>query len=198
MSNPKVSHMVATKRILRYLKGTQSFGLLFPKERKQSVAEIDAFSYSDWSGDVVERRSTLGYLFRFSNAPISWSFKKKSVVVLSSCEAEYIAAAQAACQVLWLESLLDELKVEFRKPVQLCVDNKSSINLAKNPISHGRSKHIETKFHFLRDQVNKGRIEMVYCHTDMQAADVLIKPVKSDRFKELRGMLGVTALELVN
>lgn len=199
MSKPRTSHMAAVKRILRYLKGTQDFGLLFPRSKRQGgVAEIEAFSDSDWSGDKVDRKSTSGYFFRFLKAPISWCSKKQNVVALSSCEAEYIAVAQAACQVLWMESLLEELKLHYKKPVQLFVDNKSSINLAKNPIAHGRSKHIETKFHFLRDQVNKGKLEMVYCSTDVQAADVLTKPMKTDRFKVLRSMLGVVTLENLN
>lgn len=198
MSNPKASHLVAAKRVLRYLKGTQNYGILFPRGRSSSETEIEAFSDSDWSGDTVERKSTSGYFFRIMKAPISWSSKKQNVVALSSCEAEYIAASQAACQVLWLEAMLEELKIEYKKPVKLNVDNKSSISLTKNPIGHGRSKHIETKFHFIRDQVSKGKIEVVYCQTEKQAADVLTKALKTDRFIELRKMLGVVALELVN
>jgi len=83
------------------------------------------------------------------NAPISWCSKKKNVVALSLCEVEYIAA-EATCQCSWLETLLEELKLEQKKPVQLFVDNKYAISLSKNPVFHGRSKHIETKFHFLR------------------------------------------------
>ena len=82
------------------------------------------------------------------------------MVALSSCEAEYIAGSYAACQAIWLDSLLDELKFEAKKPIKLLIDNKSTINLAKNLVSHGRSKHIETIFHFLREQVNNGKLEM--------------------------------------
>lgn len=99
---------------------------------------IKAFSDSDWCGDKGERKSTQGYLFQFLNAPISWLSKKQDVVVFSLCETEYITSSQATCQILWLESLLEELKVEYKKLVQLYVDNKFSISLAKNPITHGR------------------------------------------------------------
>jgi len=80
--------------------------------------------------------------------PISLCSKRQSVVALSSCEAEYIASAKVACQSLWWESVLEELRLEYKKPVQLQVDNKSAIDLSKNPFSHGKSKHIETKYHF--------------------------------------------------
>lgn len=84
-------------------------------------------------------------------APISWCSKKQSMVALSSCEAEYVANAETTCQSAWLEAILDELKIEYKKLVQLLVDNKSATSLSKNPVSHGRSKHIETKFHYLRN-----------------------------------------------
>ncbi|MCH82414.1 copia-type polyprotein [Trifolium medium] len=100
MSNPKASHMVAAKRILRYLKGTQDFGLAFPTSKVGSQFELEGFSDSDWCGDKDDRRSTSGHWFRFRNSPISWSSKKQNTVALSSCEAEYIAAAQAACQTV--------------------------------------------------------------------------------------------------
>ncbi|GAU32293.1 hypothetical protein TSUD_63100 [Trifolium subterraneum] len=184
MSNPKASHMVAAKRILRYLKGTQDFDLAFPTSNKESKIELEGFSDSDWCGDKEDRRSTSGYWFRFKNSLISWSSRKQSIVALSSCEAEYVAAAQAACQAVWLESLLDELKIKYVKPVKLNVDNKSAISLARNPIAHGRSKHIETKYHFLRDQVSKEKLTVEYCKTDVQIAYILTKPLRADRFKE--------------
>lgn len=162
------------------------------------MARLEAFSDSNWSGDAVERKSTSGYLFLFLKAPISWCSKKQMVVALSSCEVEYIAASQAACQILWLESLLEELKIPYKKPAELFVDNKSSISLTKNPIAHGRCKHIEVKFHFLRDQVNKGRLEMIHCRTEVQATDILTKPMKSERFRELRRMIGVVELKHSN
>jgi hypothetical protein len=195
MSNPKASHMIAAKRILRYLKGTQDFGLAFLKSNMESEFELEGFSDSDWCGDKDDRRSTSGYWFRFRNSPISWSSKKQSIVALSSCEAEYVAAAQAACQAVWLESLLDELKINYVKPVRLNVDNKSAISLARNPIAHGRSKHIETKYHFLRDQVSKEKLTVEHCSTNVQIADILTKPLKADRFKELRKLVGIVKFE---
>lgn len=115
-------------------------------------------------------------------------------MALSSCEAEYIVGSFAACQAIWLDSLLMEIKINEKKPMQLLVYNKFAINMAKNSVSHGRSKYIETKFYFLWEQVNKGIIEIVYCPTKLQTNDVLTKAMKAKRSKKLRKELGVLAL----
>lgn len=104
-------------------------------------------------------------------------------MALSSYEAEYIAASLGACQALWLESLIDEMKLQNPKPMKLLIDNKSTINLAKHPVAHGRSKHIETRFHFLRDQVNKGKLELEHCSTEKEISDIFTKPLKANKFK---------------
>jgi len=155
------------------------------------VNELIGYSDSDWCGDLTDRRSTSGYVFKFNDAVISWCTKKQPVTALSSCEAEYIAGTFATCQALWLDSVMKELKCEVMKPLTLKIDNKSTISLAKNPISHGRSKHIETKFHFIREQVTNGMIELHYCPTKLQLADGFTKAVKLDRFEFLRKELGV-------
>ena len=93
------------------------------------------------------------------NAAFSWSSKKESVVALSSCEAEYIAASMTTCQAQWINMLLMELQLVKDEKMELIINSKSAIDLAKHPVAHGRSKHIETKFHFLRDQVNKGKLK---------------------------------------
>jgi len=100
MHEPKQVHMIAVKRVLRYLKETQNFGVLFPNEAKQEEGELIGHSDSDWCGDRIDRRNTIGYIFKFSGAPISWCSKKQPVVALSSCEAEYIVGAFVACQAI--------------------------------------------------------------------------------------------------
>nr|KYP61818.1 Retrovirus-related Pol polyprotein from transposon TNT 1-94 [Cajanus cajan]KYP63036.1 Retrovirus-related Pol polyprotein from transposon TNT 1-94 [Cajanus cajan] len=195
MSDPRQSHLVAAKRIMRYLRGTLSYGILFPHHTKgDDSLHLVAYSDSDWCGDLVDRRSTMGQVFLLSGSPISWNSKKQTVVALSTCEAEYIAACAAACQALWISSLLKELKMFTGEAVDLLVDSKSAIDLAKNPVSHGRSKHIDTKFHFLRDQVSKGRIRLQHCRSEKQLADIMTKSMKSERFKELREFLNVVSL----
>lgn len=191
MHDPRQSHLVAVKRIIRYLKGTPDFGVLFPHQQEHTKLQLVAYSDSDWCGDQIERRSTMGYVFSLSGTPVSWCSKKQTVVALSTCEAEYIAACSAACQAQWLLTLLNELGLNLGEAVTLMVDNKSAIDLAKNPVAHGRSKHIEAKFHYLRDQVSKERIKLKHCVTDLQIADIMTKPLRGDRFRTLRLMLNV-------
>ncbi|CAL0319322.1 unnamed protein product [Lupinus luteus] len=196
MSSPRNSHLIAAKRILRYLKGILDHGVLFPykkSETKQNVLQLKAYTDSDWCGDQVDRRSTMSYVFFLGEAPISWSSKKQDVVALSTCKAEYIAACNGACQGVWIQALMKELSLSNGEAVELKVDNQSAINLAKNPVFHGRSKHIEIKFHYLRDQVAKGRIKLQHCETDLQIADVLTKSLKFARFRILRDKMNVKA-----
>jgi hypothetical protein len=194
MEDPRQSHMKAAIRVLKYVAGTQDFGIFFPKTAKDAKLEIVCYSDADWCGDKMDRRSTTGYFFKFLKAPVAWCSKKQPVVALSSCEAEYIAGAYAACQAVWIDSVLRELQLDVKKPITLQIDNQSAINLAKNPVLHGRSKHIEARFHFLREQVNKKLIEVVHCATGSQIADAMTKSLKIDRFLNLRNALGVFQL----
>ena len=136
------------------------FGFLFPDGSRSEVNEIIGYSDSDWYGDLTDRRSTSGYVFKFNDPSISWCTKKQQVTALSSCEAEYIAGTFATCQALYWDSVMKELKCEVVKPLTLRIDNKSPVSLAKNPISHGRSKHIESRFHFIREQMTNGMIKV--------------------------------------
>jgi len=119
-------------------------------------------------------------------------------VALSSCEAEYIVACYAACQALWLDSLLEELKIEIQRLVELYLDNKSTISLAMNPVAHGRSKHIETRFHFLHEKVSKKQLDLKYYSTEMQLANILIKGLKVNKFIVLKDKLGLSSIKIMN
>jgi len=195
--DPRKSHLIVAKRMLRYIKGTIDFGLLFPYGAQSEVSELIGYSDSDWCGDLTNRRSTSGYVFKFNDAAISWCTKKQPVTALLSCEAEYIAGTFATCQALWLDLVMKELKCDVMKPLTLKIDNKSGISLAKNPISHGRSKHIETRFHFIREQLTNGMIKLHYCPTELQLADGFTKAVKLDRFEFLRKNLGVFDMQQI-
>ena len=137
MERPKVSHLAAVKRILRYVKGTLGCGILFPASDTGQKCNLLGFTDSNWCGDKDDRKSTAGYIFMFGRTPISWCSKKEPVVALSSCETEYIAASLCACQAMWLMNLLKELSGNEGEATTLLVDNVSAINLAKNPIAHG-------------------------------------------------------------
>ncbi|KAK2361452.1 secreted RxLR effector protein [Trifolium repens] len=197
MHDPRKPHLVAAKRIFRYIKGTMDFGLFFPVGTNSDGSVLIGYSDSDWCGDITDRKSTSGYIFKFNGAAISWCTKKQEVTALSSCEAEYIAGTFAACQTLWLDSVMRELKCEAVKPLTLMIDNKSAISLTKNPISHGRSKHIDTRFHFIREKVADGMIQVQYCPTEVQLADGFTKAMKLDRFEFLMKQLGIVSLKTV-
>ena len=117
-----------------------------------------AFTDNDYAGDLDDRRSTSGFVFMLGSGAVSWSLKKQSVVALYTTEAEYIAATLCACRCVWLRRVLEKLGVEEKTGTVIMCDNNSTIQLSKNPVFHGKSKHIDVRFHFLRDLVNDGVI----------------------------------------
>ncbi|CAH9074982.1 unnamed protein product [Cuscuta epithymum] len=193
MEKPTTVHQVAAKRILRYVKGTINYGIQY--ERGQGVEELVGFTDSDLASDVDDRKSTGGMAFYLNGNLITWQSQKQQTVALSSCEAEYMAATLASCQALWLRNLLSELTGRKPKPVTLYIDNKSAIALIKNPVFHKRSKHIDTRFHFIRECVEKGQMVVEFISTKEQRADILTKALARIRFAEMRDLLGVKNLE---
>ena len=155
MELPTKEHMMAVKRILRYVAGTTHYGLHY--RRKTKEAGLIGYSDSDLAGDIDTRKSTSGSLFFLGNCLVSWQSLKQRVVAMSSCEAEYVAATTAATQGIWLARLLGELQGRKAETVELKVDSKSAIALAKNPVFHERSKHIDLRYHFIRGCVEDGR-----------------------------------------
>ena len=143
------------------------------------------YTNSDWKRDLEQKKSIKGYLFMYYDALVAWSSRKQDVVALSTCDAEYVAGSLGACQAVWMMNLLKELKLREKRPVCLLIDNKSTINLAKHPTLHGRSKHIELKFRYIRDQVSKGNVNVEYCQTEEQLADLMTKLVQVSRFKQI-------------
>lgn len=195
MGNPTEQHWLAAKRILRYLKGTTGLGICY---KKRGCKELIAYSDSDFAGDLDDRKSTSGYVFLLSSGAVSWSSKKQPVVTLSTTEAEYIAAASCACQGVWLRRILEKLGHVQDKCTTILCDNSSTIKLSKNPVLHGRSKHIDIRFHFLRDLAKDGVVELVHCNTQEQLADIMTKPLKLEAFLKLRGLLGVCDVPYIN
>lgn len=181
MENPREEHMQLAKRILRYVKGTYGFGLFYEKGNGK---ELQVFTDSDYAQDTEDRKCTSGYACILSNAAICWSSRKQDIVTLSSTEAEYVAATMCACHSVWLKGLMEELMGEPVGLMKIKCDNSSTIKLSKNPIMHRRTKHIEVRFHYLRELVNQGKIELVFVPSSDQVADVMTKPVKLEVLKE--------------
>jgi hypothetical protein len=193
MENPRQDHMGAIKHLLRYIAGTVDYGLFYPRGRGEGFG-ILGYSDSDMAGDVDDSKSTSGMIFFLGENPATWNSQKQRVVALSSCEAEYIAGTGAACQAVWLRRLLEELVGLTVAAPMIKVDNQSAIALSKNPVLHDRSKHIKTKYHFIRECVEHGEIRLEFVGTQDQLADILTKPLARVRFQELRERIGVTKL----
>ncbi|KAB2610040.1 hypothetical protein D8674_018072 [Pyrus ussuriensis x Pyrus communis] len=195
MERPTELHLKAAKRVLRYLKGTVNFGLVYKKGGEE---EFYGYTDSDYAGDQDDRKSTSGYIFMLSAGAVSWSSKKQPVVTLSTTEAEFIAAASCACQAVWLRRILQQLNYEPHKSTTIYCDNSSTIKLSKNPVMHRRSKHIDVRFHFLRELTRDEIVELVQCSSQEQVADIMTKPLKLDVFQKLRGLLGIHSLMHIN
>ncbi|GAU48606.1 hypothetical protein TSUD_327180 [Trifolium subterraneum] len=160
MSKPTELHLQAAKRILRYVKGTVSYGIFYKKGGEE---ELLVFTDSDYAGDEEDSKRTSGYVFLLSSGAVSWMSKKQPIVTLSTTEAKFVAAAASACQAVWMIRVLRNLShVQEGSTVIMC-DNSSTIKLSKNAVMHGRSKHIRVCFHFLRDLAKEGEVELVHC-----------------------------------
>ena len=190
-AEPRTKHMTGVKRILRYLNGTYDLGLL---HRKDEMDECIGYSDADWAGDLDDRKSTSAYIFHMGRAAISWRSKRQACVALSTAEAEYMVLASAAQEALWLRQLLSDLKNQPTSPTLILEDNQAAICLAKNPQFHGRAKHIDIKYHFVREQVGNGNIAAKYCRPEDMLADMLTKGLSYVPFTKLREMTGVKAM----
>jgi hypothetical protein len=189
MESPTTTHFKAAKRILRYVKGTIDFGLLYPSSNEFKLV---GYSDSDWGGDVDDRKSTTEFIFYLGSSAFTWSSKKQPIVTLSTCEAEYVAATSSVCHAIWLRKLLKELHMPQEDATEIFVDNKSAIALVKNPVFHDRSKHIDTRYHFIRECIAKKEVQLKFVKTHDQVADIFTKPLKNEIFSKLRALLGVT------
>jgi hypothetical protein len=184
---PKESHHKAVKRILRYLAHTPTLGLWYPKG-----AQFDLIGYSDsdYAGDRVDRKSTSGTCHFLGRSLVCWSSRKQNCVSLSTAEAEYIAAGACCTQLLWMKQTLKDYGIKVKNIPLLC-DNESAIKIAKNPVQHSRTKHIEIRHHFLRDHVAREDIIIEHVKTEDNLADIFTKPLDEKRFCALRCELNI-------
>jgi hypothetical protein len=179
------------KSIICYVAGTLDHGLYYP--RCHGEAHLVRNSNSDHVGDIDTSKRTSGILL-FAKCPVSWQLVKQQVVALSSCEAEYIAASTALIQVLWLVRLLGDLLARDTEAVELRVDSKSALALAKNPVFHEQSKHIWVRYHFIRGCLEEGSFKVCYINTKDQLVDLLTKPLGRIKFLELCSRIGMVQL----
>lgn len=189
MEAPTITHFKAEKRTLRYIKGTTNVGLHYYSSNNH---EIIGYSDSDWSGDLDDRQSIISCVLFMGDIAFTWMSKKEPIVTLSTCEAEYVAAPSRVCHAIWLRNLLKELKMPQQDLVEICVDNKSTIALAKNLVFHERSKHIDTRYHFIRECIKNKEVKLKYVMYRDQVANIFTKPLKLEIFLKLRNMPRVT------
>ena len=190
MSNPVQEHWKGIKRVFRYIKGTLNHCLEFVSSKTNKI-DLSAYTDADWAGDKVSRKSTSGYVFKIGGSTITWQSKRQSVIALSSTEAEYIALSHAAQEATWLRQLLIDIGFAQATPTTVYEDNQGAICLSKNPKSNSRTKHIDIKFHYVRQAVREKMINVEYCPTDKMVADILTKSLPKVKFEELRTMLSV-------
>ena len=186
-SDPKFSHLMAVKRIIRYLLGTVSLGLWYPKN---SLCNLVGYSDSDFAGSKTDRKSTSGTCQFIGPALVSWNNKKQNSVALSTVEAEYISAGSCCAQILWMKQQLSDYGIVLDH-IPIKCDNTSAINISKNPVLHSRTKHIEIRHHFIRDHVLKGDVVLEFVDTKNQLADIFTKPLSKDTFYNIRRELGL-------
>ena len=187
MSNATDKHWTAAKRVLHYLQATPSYGITF----KGSVEPPTLIGYADadFGGDPDDRKSTTGYVFLLCGGAISWRSKKQPTPALSPAEAEYMAAAEATQEAIWLRQLLKDLKIEQKQPTTIFEDNQGCIAMTKNNVYHSRTKHIDIKYHFIRTEVENHKVTFVYKQTADMIADIFTKPLEKQAFVKHRAKL---------
>ncbi|GKU98015.1 hypothetical protein SLEP1_g11072 [Rubroshorea leprosula] len=169
MHSPSEIHLKAAKRILRYVKGTIDFGVLY---KSSTNVKLIRFTDSDWAGLKEDMKSTSGQCFSIGSGMIGWSSKKQNSIAKSTTEAEYIVASLAADQVVWFKKLMNDLKQPQIYPTELFCDNLSAVAIVKNHVLHGRTKHIKIKYHSIREVVREGEVQVLHCNSDDQITDI--------------------------
>ncbi|KAI0522814.1 hypothetical protein KFK09_005199 [Dendrobium nobile] len=187
MHDPANHHTLLLKKLLRYIKGTAEFGL--PITRSNLL--LRTFADADWASDPLTRKSTSGFCTFLGDTLVSWTVKKQTTVSRSSTESEYRALASATTDTIWINKLLADFRIPHLQPVDIFCDNTSTIVLANNPVFHARTKHIEIDQRFVRDHIQQETIRLLPISTIDQIADILTKPLATQRFKYLRSKLTI-------
>jgi hypothetical protein len=189
--NPGPQHWKAVKHLFRYLKGTLDYKLTYSSHGSSSPKLFTTYCDADHGGNPDNGRSTSGYIVKLGSGAISWSSRLQGIVALSTTEAEYVAATSAGQEILWLRNLFTELGYKFNSPSTLYIDNQSALSVAKNPEHHGRMKHLDLRFYWLRNEVEKGVVQLVHVRTDAMPADIMTKSLGRVKVGEMVRMIGL-------
>nr|GFA64546.1 copia protein [Tanacetum cinerariifolium] len=189
-AKPTEKHLKEVKRIFRYLRGTVNTGLWYTKD---SGFELTGFLDINYAGCKDTFKSTSGEAQFLGEKIASWSSKKQDCMALSTAKAEYVSLSACCAQVLWMRRQLTDYGFHFNK-IPICCDSKSTIAISYNSVQHSRTKHIAVRYHFIKEQVEKGTIELYFVKTDFHLADLFTKALPADRFNYLVRWLGMRSL----
>ena len=188
LKEPRSKHLKEAKRVLRYIKGTSDMGLHFTAIKEPRLI---GYSDSDWGGCKEDLKSTTGYCFSLGSAIFSWQTSKQATIAQSTAEAEYMAMCAAANQSVWLKRLLEYLMFNDQVGVPIYCDSQSTIAIGINPVQHRRTKHIQIKYHVVREYEKNGDIQLQYCKGEEQMADIFTKALGGKMFEKFRDQLGL-------
>lgn len=195
VTNPNKGDWNEIKRVFKYLNGTKNYELKLGEESQLQNCSLVGYADADWGANQADRKSNSGFLFKIFGATICWVSRKQTCVSLSSTEAEYISLAEACQEAIWLKQLLQDFNIQETE-ILIYEDNQSCIKLLQNEKSSNRSKHIDTKYHFIRDLFVKKIISVEYCPTENMIADVLTKPLAGTKIKKFAELIGLTEKNL--
>ena len=189
LSCPNNGDWILLKHVFQYIQGTLDFKLSFHKNDKDM--KVVAYCDDDWASSLDERRSITGYLFMVSDEgpAISWKSKKQASVALSTCEAEYMALSSTCQEVSYLTRFLENIMHADFQPVEIRSDNQGAIALVKNPVKHHKSKHIDIRYHFIRDYLKEDKISLSYVPSDKNVADIFTKPCSKFKLQDFKTQL---------
>jgi hypothetical protein len=188
MSQPRQTHWIVAKHVLRYLRGTIGYGL---KYASSVDLILQGYADADWERSPVDKKITSSCCFTLFYAMVSWCLRKQSSVALSTAEAEYIALSVPVREVVWLRKLLTDLFNHEMDPTIIHCDKQSCVKLFENPMFHDRSKHIEIKYHYIIDMVQRNIVHVQYLPTHEKIADIFTKPLAKTKFNCFRESLGL-------
>lgn len=191
LENPDETNICAVKRIFKYIKGTIDHGIVYNLTNKMY---LHCFSDADYAGDVETRRSTSGAVTTLCGGAISWQSQRQKCVSLSTTESEYIAASEAVKDLVWLQKLFCELTRATTACSTLYLDNQSAIKLIKNPEFHKRTKHIDVRYHFIREHYEDDLFKIEYVPSEQQLADLFTKSLPREKFNNLKLSLNLNSL----
>lgn len=183
---PRQQDWNAAKRVIAYLYSTKELNLTISTNEPPT---LKCYADADWAGDKSDRKSTSGSLYTLGSVPIQWTSRKQNCVALSSAEAEFISAGSTVQEILWIVKILEDLDLPQQYPITIYEDNQSTIKMIESAKYTPRTKHIDIRYHLIKDLREKGTVNIEYCPTKLMIADVFTKPVPKPQFLKHRDSL---------